>query len=103
MSAFVASAGRIKGIAARCEADPVGMRFSRACLRIHTEGARLDATALVNALKAGSPSIWVMEHRLADAELVLELVQLHESELDTILAAAVRAAGLSTRLNPAQR
>jgi L-seryl-tRNA(Ser) seleniumtransferase len=85
VSAFVARAGRIKGIAARCEADPAGMPFSRACLRIHTEHPALDAKALVNALKSGSPSSWVMEHRLADAELVLELVQVSEGELERIL------------------
>jgi uncharacterized pyridoxal phosphate-dependent enzyme len=85
VSAFVARAGRIKGIVARCEADPAGMPFSRVCLRIRTEHARLDAKALVNTLKSGSPSIWVMEHRLADAELVLELVQVNEGELETIL------------------
>ena len=85
VSTFVARAGKIKGIAARSEADPAGMPFSRACLGIDRERARLDANAVVNALKSGSPSIWVMEHRLADAELVLELVQVSESELEIIL------------------
>jgi uncharacterized pyridoxal phosphate-dependent enzyme len=85
VSAFVARADRIKGVDARCEADPAGMPFSRACLRIQTGHAPLDAKALVNALKSGSPPIWVMEHRLADAELVLELVQVNEGELETIL------------------
>jgi L-seryl-tRNA(Ser) seleniumtransferase len=85
ISEFVARASRIKGIAARSEADPAGMPMSRACLRIEAEHAGRDAKAVVQALKSGSPSIWVMEHRLADAELVLELVQVSQSEIETIL------------------
>lgn len=86
VSAFVARAAAIKGIAAaRSEHDPAGMPFSRAVLRIDEESARLGASALVNALKSGSPSIWVMEHRLADAELAFELVQVTEDELEAIL------------------
>jgi uncharacterized pyridoxal phosphate-dependent enzyme len=85
VSTFVARAGRIKGVVARAEVDPAGMPFSRACLCIDKDRCRLDANGVVNALKSGSPSIWVMEHRLADAELVLELVQLGENELETIL------------------
>ena len=85
VSNFVARAGKIKGIAARAEVDPAGMPFARACLFVDRERSRLEANALVAALKSGSPSIWVMGHRLADAELVLELVQVSESELETIL------------------
>jgi uncharacterized pyridoxal phosphate-dependent enzyme len=85
VSEFVARVGRIKGIAARSEPDPAGMPLSRACLRIDTDHARHDARAVVHALKSGAPSIWVMEHRLADAELILELVQVNQSEIETIL------------------
>jgi uncharacterized pyridoxal phosphate-dependent enzyme len=85
LSTFVARAGKIKGVVARAEVDPAGMPFARACLFIDKDRSRLDANGVVDALKAGTPSIRVMEHRLADAELVLELVQVAESELETIL------------------
>jgi uncharacterized pyridoxal phosphate-dependent enzyme len=84
VAAFVGRANGMKGVAARSEIDPVGMPFSRACLTIDAARARLDAKGLVSALKSGSPPIWVMEHRLADSELVLELVQVTDDELETI-------------------
>jgi uncharacterized pyridoxal phosphate-dependent enzyme len=85
VSAFIDRAGRINGLAARSESDPAGMPFSRAHLIVDGASARLDANALADALRSGAPSIWVMEHRLPHSELILELVQVSGSELETIL------------------
>ncbi len=83
---FVQLANALDGVNARAQPDAVGMPFSRAHLSIDSGRARLDARALAAALKSGAPSIWIMEHRLAEAELILELVQLGDDEIDTILA-----------------
>jgi uncharacterized pyridoxal phosphate-dependent enzyme len=85
ISAFIDRAGRISGLAARSERDPAGMPFSRVHLTVDSARARLDANALADALRSGAPSIWVMEHRLPHSELVLELVPVSDSELETIL------------------
>lgn len=83
---FVARANALPGVRARAQPDPSGMPFSRAHLHVDSTRARLDAPALFAALKSGTPSIWGMAHGLADAELILELVQLEEHEIDAILA-----------------
>jgi seryl-tRNA(Sec) selenium transferase len=83
--AFIDRAGKINGLAARSERDPAGMPFSRVYLTVDGARARLGANALADALRSGAPSIWVMEHRLPHSELVFELVQVSESELETIL------------------
>lgn len=84
VATFVDRAGKIRGLAARAEADPAGMPFSRVVLQVDS-ASRLDASSLVRALRSGQPSIWVMEHRLAGCELVLELVALHDDEMEIIL------------------
>jgi len=85
VSDFVARANQWGGIEARCEVDPAGMPFARVCLKADAKRARVDARAIVHALKSGTPSIRVMEHRLAEGALVLELVQLSENEVQIIL------------------
>jgi uncharacterized pyridoxal phosphate-dependent enzyme len=67
------------GLHARAENDPVGMPFQRIKL-IFAEGAYV-ATAVATHLKADRPSIWVMEHGLADGLIQMELVSLHEQEV----------------------
>ena len=73
---FVKEVSGLSGVSVSAVADVSGMPFPRAHLRLDVGRARCDARRLVQALKAGVPSIWVMEHRLADAELILELVPL---------------------------
>ena len=85
VSDFVARANTLKGVTARSEADPAGMPFARVCLRIDSGRPGLDAKAIAHALKSAAQPIWVMEHRLADGELALELVQVAASEIETIL------------------
>lgn len=60
------------------------MPFSRAHLKIDSERCRLNAAALAAALKAGTPSIRVMEHDLKDGVLILELVPLTAEEVDIV-------------------
>ena len=55
-------------------------------MHVDGEAARLDAGTLCAVLQSGTPSIRVMEHELANAELVFELVQVDDRELQVVLA-----------------
>ncbi len=83
---FVARCAGLPGVEPWMQADPSGMPFPRAHLRIGSD-ARLDATRLAAALADGVPSIRVMTHRLGEGELVLELVPLEPAEIDAIVEA----------------
>ncbi len=82
LASFVDRANRINGIEARTVADPAGMPFGRAHLRLDIA----QTPSLVAALKNGTPPIWVMEENIADEEIVFELVQTSEEEIDIILS-----------------
>jgi L-seryl-tRNA(Ser) seleniumtransferase len=82
---FVSQADRIAGIRATAAPDPAGMPFSRVSLAIEPAGARHSAVELAVALRAGTPSIWVMEHAASRGELVLEIVPLEQDELQAII------------------
>lgn len=83
---FVERANALPGINAASVPDPVGMPFSRAYLTVDPKQAGMSAAAVAQALKSGTPSIWVMTHGLDKGQLILELVPLRESELEIILA-----------------
>jgi L-seryl-tRNA(Ser) seleniumtransferase len=85
---FVRRANAIAGLTAQVQADPSGMPFPRAYLRTGEDGP--DARALFDGLRSATPSIWVMEHGVADGELILELVQVRDDEIETILAQIAR-------------
>lgn len=86
VASFVERANALPGVQAASVADPSGMPFPRAHLTIFPSQAGKDAKALAKSLKAGKPSIWVMEHALRDGQITLELVRLSEEELEMILA-----------------
>lgn len=67
------------GVQARAEDDPAGMPFQR--IKLNMAGGAPAARKLVQQLKAGRPSIWLMEHGLGEGKLQLELVGLDESEV----------------------
>lgn len=81
---FIAAFTGINDVTARAVADPAGMPMSRVHLSITSVSARLNASALAKVLKGGSPSIWVMEHLLAENQLVLELTMLDAAEIDQV-------------------
>jgi seryl-tRNA(Sec) selenium transferase len=85
VAGFCARANGIPGILAAPIPDPTGLPFTRVCLTVDPEQAGLDARDLSRAIRSGTPSIWVMEHRAAAQQLVLELVPLREDELHVIL------------------
>jgi uncharacterized pyridoxal phosphate-dependent enzyme len=72
-------------IQASAEPDPVGMPFQR--VRVHFLRGAAVARAVVQALKAGRPSIWVMEHQLDQGAILLELVALSEEEVQQLVEA----------------
>ena len=86
VAGFVKQANEIPGVQATSVPDPFGMPFPRAHLSISPSQAAMEAEALAKSLKAGDPSIWVMEHALKDGQIILELVRLTEDELEVILA-----------------
>jgi L-seryl-tRNA(Ser) seleniumtransferase len=83
---FVARAGALRGVRAAAIADPTGLPFPRAEVAVDPVAAGMDAAALAQALRAGTPSIWTMGHGLARGCLLLELVPLNDAEIETILA-----------------
>ncbi|MBA4265752.1 MAG: threonine aldolase [Comamonadaceae bacterium] len=81
----VALLGHCPGIHATAEPDPVGMPFQRVRVRF-LKGANVARTVVQN-LKAGRPSIWVMEHQLDQGVIMLELVALTEDEIRQVIEA----------------
>jgi hypothetical protein len=46
----------------------------------------MDAAALAQALRSGTPPVWVMKQGLDEGQVNLELVPLDAGEIETILA-----------------
>jgi len=85
VSDFIDRANELPGITAWSVADPAGMPFDRAHLQVNDRQAGTDTASLITGLKTGIPPIWVMEDKIADGEIVFELVQTNNDEIDTIL------------------
>ena len=86
VSDFIERTNTYTGVEARAESDTTGLPFSRVKLSINSEKAPLDAKELVDQLRVGEPSIWVMDQNVERGELILELVQVESDEIDSILA-----------------
>jgi len=84
VSRLIERLGRLAGVVATSEPDTTGAPFHRACLKIDPSRARRTAAEVANELRAGSPPIWVMDHRAANDEILLELVPLRPDELDVL-------------------
>jgi uncharacterized pyridoxal phosphate-dependent enzyme len=83
---FVARVNRIRGLAATAVPDPTGMPFSRACIAVREAPAGdWSASCLANRLKAGTPSIRVMDQAAGEGKLFLELVPLAQAEVELII------------------
>lgn len=81
---FIERIGPLPGVTASTEVDPAGAPFPRVCLRIDPRRAGRTAAQIADALKSGTPSIWVMDHRGGNGEILLELVPLRSDELDVL-------------------
>ncbi len=81
---LVESMNMLEGVSATSEPDPTGAPFPRACLKICPSRARRTATQVIEELKICSPPIWVMDHRVANDEILLELVPLRSDELGVL-------------------
>jgi uncharacterized pyridoxal phosphate-dependent enzyme len=92
VAAFVAQAGRMTGLAASSIPDPTGLPFPRVCLAVEPAGDSWNAAVLARELRTGTPSIWVIDTDASNGRLLLELVPLHDAEVQAILA---RLAALS--------
>ncbi|MGI9508371.1 MAG: aminotransferase class V-fold PLP-dependent enzyme [Geminicoccaceae bacterium] len=86
VSDFVGRANELPGVKARSVPDPAGMPFMRAHVQVDDRQTGVNARSLAVALKNGVPSIWVMDDKIADGDIVFELVQTDRDEIDTILA-----------------
>lgn len=84
VSRFVERLNQLEGVVATSEPDMTSAPFPRACLKIDPSRARRTAAEVAEDLKAGSPPVWVMDHRVADDEILLELVPLRPDELDVL-------------------
>lgn len=82
---LVERANGIAGLKAEAAPDPAGMPFPRVCLWVEAESPGWTAAAIAAELKAGAPSIWVMGHGLSEGKVYLELVPLHQHELQAIV------------------
>jgi seryl-tRNA(Sec) selenium transferase len=82
---FAERVGVLPGIEAGAWPDPTGLPFPRARISVDPTVAGMDAGALAAALRAGSPSVWVMTDQQEAGVLVLELVPLTDPELDAIV------------------
>lgn len=80
VDAFVDAASRIPDVVAETVKDPTGLQVSRVLLKV------ADAKRVATELEAGAPPIYVMTDRMAENELMLELVPLDADEIATILA-----------------
>lgn len=80
VDAFVAAVARIPGVTVEAVPDPAGLQVSRVRLEV------ADAKRVATELEAGTPPIYVMTGRMADGELMLELVPLDADEIATIVA-----------------
>lgn len=82
---FVERAGALRGLTATSVPDPTGLPFRRAEIEVHPAVSGTNAADLAEALRTGSPSIWVMSDRQDEGRLLLELVPLTEAEVDAVL------------------
>jgi len=78
--AFAEAAALIPEVSAEVVRDPTGLQVSRVLLKVK------DAKRIATELEAGTPPIYVMTDRVADDELLLELIPLDADETATILA-----------------
>ncbi len=85
----VALLGACPDLRATAEADPAGMPFQR--VRVTFLEGSGAARRTVQVLKAGRPSIRVMEHPLDQGAIVLELVALSETEARQVSEALIAA------------
>ncbi|MEU4193552.1 threonine aldolase [Kribbella sp. NPDC026611] len=80
VDSFAAAAARIPGVTADVVRDPTGLQVSRVRLQVP------DAKRVATELEAGTPPIYVMTDRMAEGELLLELVPLDADEIAMVLA-----------------
>jgi uncharacterized pyridoxal phosphate-dependent enzyme len=81
---FVMQMAGIAGIDASAMPDPAGGPFSRVRLTVEPGHRFPTASALAQALRLGSPSVWVGEHTAGNS-LILELVPLSQQELHQVV------------------
>ncbi|OED42553.1 hypothetical protein AB833_05955 [Chromatiales bacterium (ex Bugula neritina AB1)] len=80
----------LDGVTSINEPDPTNAPFSRSCLKIDAGKSGLTAVEIVSALRNGSPPIWVMDHRVSEQEIILELIPLDQKEVDIVVARIVQ-------------
>ena len=85
LSRLIDRLNSLRGVLAIIEPDLTNAPFDRVCLKIDATLSTRSAVETVQELRAGFPSIWVMDHRAVDNEIVLEVVPLRENEVDVLV------------------
>ena len=85
LARFIEAANRLPGVAARSVPDPAGLPFSRAHLEMFNPSTGMTAASVVESLESGNPPVYVMDHMVAENEVVMELVQLSDDEITLVL------------------
>ena len=82
---FIAAFQPIKPIDVKAVPDPTGLPFSRVSITFLSDQAGNQAQSVAKTLKAGSPSIWVIDGNCQKGELQFELIPLLDNEINTII------------------
>ncbi len=82
---FVDRMAHLPGLKASAVADPAGMPFVRVVLDVDATRCGFSAVSLAEALRAGTPSVRLMDQAAATGRLMLELVPLNDAELRVIV------------------
>lgn len=89
---FVAQAAASwPGVRVQREADPLGGGFDRLWLAVDPEVCAVDATGLVQRLRAGDPVIAVAPHRVAQGLIGLEFSGVDDDELPALCSSLAQA------------
>ena len=81
---FIETVNGLSGVNARAVPDLTGLPFARAHITLAPNRASLTAAVCAHRLRSGIPKIFVMDHRVSEGEIVLELVQLRDDEIAVI-------------------
>lgn len=81
----------LPGLVASAIADPSGLPFSRVRIQVDPMQAGRDAVRLAHTLREGCPPVWTIDRQADRGCVDLELVALHDDEIDVLVDAIAEA------------